>query len=35
MPDIPSISVWMDGHIGIYIVNGQTIHAANMEVGVS
>ena len=34
MPDIPGIAVWMDGHIGIYVGNGQTIHAANTELGV-
>ena len=34
MPDIPGIAVWMDGHIGIYVGGGQTIHAANTELGV-
>ena len=34
MPDIPGIAVWMDGHIGIYVGDGQTIHAANTELGV-
>ena len=34
MPDIPGIAVWMDGHIGICVGDGQTIHAANTELGV-
>jgi len=34
MPDIPGIAVWMDGLIGIYVGDGQTIHAANTELGV-
>ena len=34
MPDIPGIAVWKDGHIGIYVGDGQTIHAANTELGV-
>ena len=34
MPDIPGIAVWMDGHIGIYVGDGQIIHAANTELGV-
>ena len=34
MPDIPGIAVWMDGHNGIYVGDGQTIHAANTELGV-
>ena len=34
MPDIPGIAVWMDGHIGIYVGDGQPIHAANTELGV-
>ena len=33
-PDIPGIAGWMDGHIGIYVGGGQTIHAANTELGV-
>lgn len=34
MPDIPGIAVWKDGHIGVYVGDGQTIHAANTELGV-
>ena len=34
MPDIPGIAVWKYGHIGVYVGDGQTIHAANTELGV-
>lgn len=34
MPDIHGIAVWKDGHIGVYVGDGQTIHAANTELGV-
>lgn len=34
MPDIPGIAVWKAGHIGVYVGDGQTIHAANTELGV-
>lgn len=34
MPDIPGLAVWMDGHIGIYIGNGEVIEAMNTKKGV-
>ena len=34
MPDIPGLAVWHEGHIGIYIGNGEVIHAANTNAGV-
>jgi len=34
MPDTPGLAVWYDGHMGIYIGNGEVIHAANTELGV-
>ena len=34
LPDIPGIAVWKEGHIGVYVGDGQTIHAANTELGV-
>ena len=34
MPDTPGLAVWYDGHMGIYIGNGEVIHAANTVLGV-
>lgn len=34
IPEIPGLAVWHDGHIGIYIGEGQVIQAANTRVGV-
>lgn len=34
MPDIPGLAVWQKGHIGIYVGDGYTVHAANTSVGV-
>ena len=34
MPDIPGLAVWHQGHIGVYIVGGYVIHAANTYDGV-
>lgn len=34
MPDIKGLAVWMDGHIGVYIGNGEVIEAMNTEKGV-
>lgn len=34
IPEIPGLAVWHDGHIGIYIGNGEVIQAANTKVGV-
>ena len=34
MPDIPGIAVWMPGHIGVYIGNGEVIEAASTKKGV-
>jgi hypothetical protein len=34
MPEIPGLAVWMDGHIGVYIGNGEVIEAMSAERGV-
>lgn len=34
MPDTPGLAVWFDGHIGIYIGNGEVIEAAGTSKGV-
>ena len=34
MPDIPGLAVWMDGHIGVYIGNGEVIEAMGTKKGV-
>jgi len=34
IPDIPGLLVWMDGHVGIYIGNGEVIEARGTYYGV-
>lgn len=34
MPDIPGLAVWHDGHIGVYIGNGEVIEAMGTRYGV-
>lgn len=34
LPEIPGLGVWHEGHIGIYIGNGEVVQAANTQVGV-
>lgn len=34
IPEIPGLAVWQEGHIGIYIGNGEIIQAANTNAGV-
>ncbi len=34
MPDTPGLAVWMDGHIGVYIGNGEVVEACNTKKGV-
>lgn len=34
IPEIKGLAVWNEGHIGIYIGNGQVIHASSTDVGV-
>ena len=34
MPDIPGLAVWHEGHIGVYIGNGQVIEAMGTKNGV-
>lgn len=34
MPDIPGLAVWMPGHIGVYIGNGEVIEAQGTAYGV-
>lgn len=34
LPEIPGLAVWHEGHIGIYIGNGDVVQAANTQAGV-
>lgn len=34
LPEIPGLAVWHEGHIGVYIGNGEVIQAANTKAGV-
>ena len=34
IPEIPGLAVWHEGHIGIYVGNGQVIHASGTKTGV-
>ena len=34
IPEIPGLAVWHEGHIGIYIGNGEVVQAANTNDGV-
>ncbi len=34
IPEVPGLAVWQDGHIGIYIGNGEVIEAIGTEQGV-
>lgn len=34
IPEIPGLAVWHEGHIGVYIGNGEVVQAANTRVGV-
>ena len=34
IPKIPGLAVWHEGHIGIYIGNGEVIQAANTNASV-
>ena len=34
MPETPGLAVWMDGHIGVYICNGEVIEAQGTAYGV-
>jgi len=34
IPEIPGLAVWHEGHIGIYIGEGQVIHASGTMIGV-
>ena len=34
IPEIPGLAVWHEGHIGIYIGNGETIEAMGTRYGV-
>lgn len=34
IPEIPGLAVWHEGHIGVYIGNGEVVQAANTEAGV-
>lgn len=34
MPEIPGLAVWMDGHIGVYVGNGDVIEAMSAKRGV-
>jgi len=34
MPDTPGLAVWFDGHIGVYIGNGEVIEASGTRKGV-
>ena len=34
IPEIPGLAVWHEGHIGVYIGNGEVIHASHTTAGV-
>ena len=34
MPDIPGLAVWKEGHIGVYVGNGEVIEARGFDYGV-
>ena len=34
MPDTPGLAVWMNGHFGVYIGNGEVIEAQGTTYGV-
>ncbi len=34
IPEIPGLAVWHEGHIGVYIGNGEVVQAANTKAGV-
>lgn len=34
IPDTPGLAVWHDGHIGVYIGNGEVIEAMGTKYGV-
>jgi len=34
IPEIPGLAVWMNGHIGVYIGNGEVIEAMSSQRGV-
>jgi uncharacterized protein YycO len=34
IPDIPGLAVWHEGHIGVYIGNGEVIEAMGTKYGV-
>lgn len=34
MPDIPGLAVWKEGHIGVYIGNGEVIESRGFDYGV-
>jgi cell wall-associated NlpC family hydrolase len=34
MPDVPGLAVWHEGHIGVYIGNGEVIEAMGTKYGV-
>ena len=34
IPELPGLAVWREGHIGIYVGNGEVIHASRTTVGV-
>ena len=34
LPETPGLALWHEGHIGVYIGNGQVVHAANTNDGV-
>lgn len=34
IPEIPGLAVWHEGHIGIYICNGEVIEAMGTQYGI-
>jgi hypothetical protein len=34
IPDIPGIAVWHEGHIGVYVGNGEVVEAMGTKYGV-